>query len=114
MIERATPLRLLRDQPLPSEADRDRAEQRPRAFGKLSTKDLDAAERLASFHRELVAQLPADSELRGLALRAGGHWARLAGLPRRDLRQVTAEIADSDEPSDGCPGSPTKGAIGAL
>ena len=85
MIANAGNLHLLPEETSASEAP----EYSPApAFHRLTAADLDAAERLAEHHRELAAGLPADSELRGLALRAGGHWARLAGLPRRGLTQV--------------------------
>ena len=54
----------------------------------LNAADLDAAERLAVLHLEIAAELPLDSRIRALTLRCGGHWSRLAGLPRRGLTRV--------------------------
>jgi hypothetical protein len=54
----------------------------------LSDADLDAAERLAELHTEVAAQLPTNSQIRALTLRCGGHWSRLAGMPRRRLTRV--------------------------
>jgi len=56
--------------------------------GPLSDADLDAAERLAALHSEIAAELPTDSHIRALTLRCGGHWSRLAGLPKRGLTRV--------------------------
>jgi hypothetical protein len=95
MVESAAPLRLV---PLEPPAPDERGRQVAPMITRLTAKDLDAAERLADFHSKLVAQLPVDSELRGLALRAGGHWARLAGLPRRTLSQVGSGTPSSSVP----------------
>lgn len=54
----------------------------------LSSADLDAAERLAILHGEIAAELDTDSQIRALTLRCGGHWSRLAGLPRRGLSGI--------------------------
>jgi hypothetical protein len=51
----------------------------------LSAADVEAAERLAALHVEVAAELPNESRIRALTLRCGGHWSRLAGLPRRGL-----------------------------
>lgn len=51
----------------------------------LSAADVEAAGRLAALHVEIAAELPTDSRIRALTLRCGGHWSRLAGLPRRGL-----------------------------
>jgi hypothetical protein len=47
--------------------------------------DIEAAQRLAEFHREVAAELPATSRMRGVALRCATHWSRLAGSRRRAL-----------------------------
>jgi hypothetical protein len=57
-------------------------------LGELGDADLDAAERLAALHLEVASGLPTDSQIRALTLRCGGHWSRLAGLPRRGLTRV--------------------------
>lgn len=44
-----------------------------------SLSDSDAARRLADFHREVAAELPPTSRMRGAALRCAAHWARIAG-----------------------------------
>jgi hypothetical protein len=54
----------------------------------LSSADADAARKLAESHREIAAGLAPGSRLRGLMLRAGGHWSRLAGLPKSFLRRA--------------------------
>ncbi len=51
----------------------------------LSAQDLDAARELAEFHRALAAELPAQSQLRGLMVRCAGHWSRLGAIPRNGL-----------------------------
>ena len=75
------PLEIDPEPPVPSERPTE-------AFRRLSAADLGAARQLAEAHREIAANLPTHSELRGLALRAGAHWSRLGALPRRELRQV--------------------------
>jgi hypothetical protein len=54
----------------------------------LSAGDLDAARELADFHRELAADLPPHSQVRGLVLRCAGHWSRLGAIPRNGLHGV--------------------------
>lgn len=54
----------------------------------LSDADAEAARELAENHREIAARLAPGSRLRGLMLRAGGHWSRLAGLPKSFLRRA--------------------------
>lgn len=56
---------------------------------RLSTADVEAAGRLAALHVEIAAELPTDSGIRALTLRCGGHWSRLAGLPRRGLTRAS-------------------------
>jgi hypothetical protein len=55
---------------------------------RLSTADAEAARELAESHREIAARLAPGSRLRGLMLRAGGHWSRLAGLPKSFLNRA--------------------------
>lgn len=57
----------------------------------LCAEDLDAARELAEFHRMLAAELPPQSQLRGLMLRCGGHWSRLGAIPRNGLEGLTRE-----------------------
>ena len=83
MEDRATDMRLVSrrdDGPPPSEAAPDRLD--------LSNADLDAARELAEFHRMLAADLPPQSQLRGLLLRCAGHWSRLGAIPRNGLAEV--------------------------
>ncbi len=54
----------------------------------LTPVDLDAARELAEFHRLLAAELPPDSQVRGLVLRCAGHWSRLGAIPRNGLARV--------------------------
>ena len=54
----------------------------------LTPIDLDAARELAEFHRLLAAELPPDSQVRGLVLRCAGHWSRLGAIPRNGLSRV--------------------------
>jgi hypothetical protein len=54
----------------------------------LTTEDLDAARELAEFHRLLAADLPPQSQLRGLVLRCASHWSRLGAIPRNGLAEV--------------------------
>ena len=54
----------------------------------LTPIDLDAARELAEFHRLLAAELPPDSQVRGLVLRCAGHWSRLGAIPRNGLSGV--------------------------
>lgn len=79
-----------RDQPLTGAAAEKAGPQRRGqfAFCRLTAGDLNAAGELADMHRAIAARLPADSELRGLALRVGGHWARLGGMRGRHLSAV--------------------------
>lgn len=82
MEERARPIRLASlpgDGPAPHEGPRDPA---------FSPADLDAARELAGFHRELAADLPPHSRVRGLILRCAGHWSRLGAIPRNGLSGV--------------------------
>ena len=51
----------------------------------LTAVDLDAARELAEFHRLLAAELPPDSQVRGLVLRCAGHWSQLGAIPRNGL-----------------------------
>jgi hypothetical protein len=60
----------------------------------LSAEDLDAARELADLHRELAAELPPHSQLRGLMLRCAGHWSRLGEIPRNGLLGVGSRDAD--------------------
>jgi hypothetical protein len=60
----------------------------------LSANDLDAARDLAEFHRNLAAELPPHSQVRGLVLRCAGHWSRLGAIPRNGLTGV--EHPDGD------------------
>jgi hypothetical protein len=83
MEERATDIRLVSrpgDGPTPSD-------EAPARLG-LSAADLDAARELAEFHRMLAADLPPQSQLRGLLLRCAGHWSRLGAIPRNGLAEV--------------------------
>jgi hypothetical protein len=57
----------------------------------FSAEDLDAARELAEFHRLLAAELPADSQVRGLVLRCAGHWSRLGAIPRNGLQGLTRD-----------------------
>ena len=54
----------------------------------LSAEDLDAARELADLHRLLAADLPPQSQLRGLVLRCASHWSRLGAIPRNGLAEV--------------------------
>lgn len=54
----------------------------------LGDADLDAARRLAEFHRLLAAELTPHSQIRGLVLRCAGHWSRLGAIPRNGLAEV--------------------------
>jgi hypothetical protein len=60
----------------------------------LTPIDLDAARELAEFHRLLAADLPPDSQVRGLVLRCAGHWSRLGAIPRNGLAGVEHPDAD--------------------
>jgi hypothetical protein len=59
---------------------------------RLEGADLDAARQLAEFHRMLAAELPPQSQIRGLVLRCAGHWSRLGAIPRNGL--AAAEPSD--------------------
>jgi hypothetical protein len=54
----------------------------------LEDADLEAARRLAEFHRLLAAELTPHSQIRGLVLRCAGHWSRLGAIPRNGLAEV--------------------------
>lgn len=54
----------------------------------LTPADLEAARELAELHHLLAAELAPQSQLRGLALRCAGHWARLGAIPRNGLAEV--------------------------
>jgi hypothetical protein len=60
----------------------------------LTPIDLDAARGLAEFHRLLAAELPPDSQVRGLVLRCAGHWSRLGAIPRNGLAGL--ELSEDD------------------
>jgi hypothetical protein len=83
MEERATDIRLV-SRPGDGSHSSDEA---PDRLG-LSVADLDAARELAEFHRMLAADLPPQSQLRGLLLRCAGHWSRLGAIPRNGLAGV--------------------------
>ncbi len=87
MDTRTKNLELVEPQPIDEEAGAGvgaRLHDDPR----LSTADAEAARELAESHREIAARLAPGSRLRGLMLRAGGHWSRLAGLPKSFLHRA--------------------------
>ncbi|MFT3864838.1 MAG: hypothetical protein QM729_11245 [Solirubrobacterales bacterium] len=87
MEEGARDMRLVShpgDAPDPSEAGPDDPG--------LIAADLVAARELAEYHRMLAADLPPDSNVRGLMLRCAGHWSRLGALPRNGLAGVERPI----------------------
>jgi hypothetical protein len=72
----------------PHLTDRPEPGRRGPADPGLTPIDLDAARDLAEFHRLLAADLPPDSQVRGLVLRCAGHWSRLGAIPRNGLAGV--------------------------
>jgi hypothetical protein len=89
MEERATDMRLVSR----SGDGSTTSDEAPDRLG-LSAADLDAARELAEFHRMLAADLPPQSQLRGLLLRCGGHWSRLGAIPRNGLAKVDGVEGD--------------------
>jgi hypothetical protein len=59
----------------------------PKDLG-LTEADLETVRLLADFHRLLAAELPPQSEIRGLVLRCAGHWSRLGAIPRNGLAEA--------------------------
>jgi len=83
MTQRSAPTVWLPPFEQPTELD----EPEPGIRG-ISRAEVEAAGRLAALHAEIAAELPIDSPIRALTLRCGGHWSRLAGLPRHSLRRL--------------------------
>jgi hypothetical protein len=63
----------------------------------FSAEDLDAARELGDLHRELAAELPPHSQVRGLILRCGSHWSRLGAIPRNGLLGLRDDEEDQPD-----------------